>query len=176
MADTDPLHVRNFLSNISEIRRLVEIHDTIAGTGMGHKAGVEVLNKSAVVLLVACWEAFIEDLAAAAFDAMIANATSPSQFPNSVLTLASQSLRESPDARDVWQLAGDGWRSVLLRHKSQVRGQFIAKLNTPRPKKVDEVFNRLLGLRSLSSSWKWPGMSAQKATQKLEGLVTLRGE
>src|SRR3989304_775844 len=117
MAISDPIHVKNFMSNISEIRRLVEIHEKVAGPGVGHKAKVEVLNKRAVVLLVACWEAFVEDLAASSFEAMITNARSPSDFPSRVLVLSSDALRRSEDAREVWKLARDGSKAGLTQNK-----------------------------------------------------------
>jgi len=66
--------IQRFEGNVGEVKRILEIHREIAGKAPGRKRDVEVLNKSAVVLLVACWEAFIEDLAEAAFDFLLANA------------------------------------------------------------------------------------------------------
>jgi hypothetical protein len=53
---------------MTEVRRLLQIHGQLGGTGPGRRWGSEVLNKSAVVLLVACWEAYLEDLVTHAFD------------------------------------------------------------------------------------------------------------
>jgi hypothetical protein len=52
----------DFNDNYADIARLIEIHKELAGTGPGYKHGVAVLNKSAVVLTSAVWEAFCEDL------------------------------------------------------------------------------------------------------------------
>ena len=57
--------------NLSEIARLLEIHKEISGPGPGYKHNVQVLNKSAIVLLLACWEAYVEDLAESAFNFML---------------------------------------------------------------------------------------------------------
>ena len=171
-----PVHIKNFRSNLSEIRRLVDIHTEVAGTGVGYKANVEVLNKSAIVLLVACWEAFVEDLATAAFTFMLGEAPAPASFPQRVLTLSTATLREAPDAREIWKLAGDGWRQVLKNHQSKVTQQLVGKLNTPRPKQVDEIFDQMIGLKTLSSKWSWKGMPNAKAVARLDRLVTLRGE
>jgi hypothetical protein len=137
---------------------------------------VEVLNKSAIILLVACWEAYVEDLAATAFDIIAAAATSADVFPSSVLVLASKELRSDPDETKVWQLAGEGWKRVLQGHRTALFDRFIGKLNTPKPALVDDLFLRLLGLQKLSASWRWHGTTSANAAARLISLVALRGE
>jgi hypothetical protein len=51
-----------FLKNRRDVERLWEIHEEVAGAGRGRKHGVEVLNRSTLVLIAACWEAYVEDL------------------------------------------------------------------------------------------------------------------
>jgi len=172
----DPPHITNFQDNMAQIARLLEIHGEIAGTDPGYKRGVEILNKSALVLLVACWEAFVEDLASEAFDVLLANAADPTGIPTKVLTLASNPLKSAEDQRAVWALAGEGWRRVLLQHHDTIIDRLVGKLNTPRAVQVDEIFEALLGLHSLSSSWKWKGMANDRVLRKLDNLVDLRGE
>jgi hypothetical protein len=140
MAGSVPPHVKNVNSNIKEVRRLVEIHATMTGSQRGRRYNVAILNKSGIVLAVACWEAFIEDLASEAFTWLLDRATSPTVFPNRVLTLASKELRNSPDARRVWELAEGGWRAVLAGHKDELLRLSVGRLNTPRPKQVDDLF------------------------------------
>ena len=167
--------IDRFLENVKEVTRLLEIHTRIAGSSVGRKHDVEVLNKSAVVLLVACWEAFIEDLASSAFVFLLANAADHSTFPDDVLTLASRKLKAAPDNRLVWRLAGAGWRDVLEEHKSELFKEYISKLNTPKPKQVDALFASLLGISSLSSRWSWHTTTSAKACARLTALVELRG-
>jgi hypothetical protein len=171
-----PPHAENLLSNIKEVARLVGIHQQLTGTGPGRRHDVEVLNKSAIILLVACWESYIEVLAATSFDYMADHATSPDIFPKSVLTLASRDLRGDADESKVWELAGDGWKTTLSRHREVVFDRFIGKLNTPKPAFVNELFERLIGLKRLSSAWQWRGTTTAQATGRLERLVELRGE
>src|ERR1035438_1961739 len=94
-----PLYLSTFASNIAEVRRLVAIHERLTGKGPGRRVDVETLNKSGIVLLVACWEAFVEDLADAAFEFLLTNASEHSVFPASVLAGASEPLRIDKDAR-----------------------------------------------------------------------------
>ena len=135
----------------------------------------EVLNKSAVVLLVGCWEAFVEDLARSAFEILLKRAK-VHLFSLCVYCLrASRGLKEDLDGRKVWQLAGKGWKDVLERHKQSIFGRYIGKLNTPKPANVDSLYKELLGINSISANWHWPGMSIKDSKVKLTGLVELRG-
>ena len=171
-----PPHLELIVENTEEVNRLVEIHQQVAGEQRGRKFGVEVLNKSGVVLLVACWEAFVEELARNSFNFLMKNASSPVLFPNRVLVLAGKSLRCDKDETSIWKLAGDGWKQVLKAHKEDVLRRYITPLNVPDSKRVDEFFEQLLGIRRLSSSWSWAGVSAGGTRRKLDELVTLRHE
>jgi hypothetical protein len=171
-----PEHVKRLISNTEEVDTLLTIHEDVTGDGPGRRHNVEILNKSGVVLLVACWEAFVEDLATTAFDCLMNNAISPSTFPNIVLTGASKALRSDPNETKVWDLAGDGWKRVLKNSRNELLERYVGKLNTPKPKNVDELFEKIIGLSSLSSCWKWRGTTADASKRKLEKLVELRGE
>jgi hypothetical protein len=71
----------DFDNNYADIERLIEIHEELAGTGPGYKHGVELLNKSAVVLTSAVWEAYCADLASEAVDHLIAKLSDPAKLP-----------------------------------------------------------------------------------------------
>lgn len=66
-----PPHLQTLQDNMSAVERLAKIHEEIAEPTVGRKAGVEVLNKSAIVLLVACWESYVEELAETAFEILL---------------------------------------------------------------------------------------------------------
>lgn len=173
---THPAHIQTLIENANEVIRLIGLHVAITGTGKGRRHGVEILNKSALVLLVACWESFVEDVGTLGFEFMLKEAPTPNIFPSSVLALSAKPLREHSDHRKVWELAGDGWKIVLEKHKQAVLKEYAGKLNTPKPKQVNELIEKLVGLKGLSSQWKWHGMSASQACEKLKTLVTTRGE
>ncbi len=169
-------HMANFTSNMAEVDRLLAIHGEIAGETPGRKRDVAVLSKSAVVLLVASWEACMEDLAVAAFDILLNEAKDHAVFPGKVRAQASAALRSNKNDLNVWQLADDGWRKVIEDHKESVLERFVGKLNTPRPDQINSMFLSLVGLPSLSDSWQWRSMTPATASQKLNDLVTLRGD
>ena len=162
-------------NNLREVDRLLQIHTRVSGKKAGRKHNVAVLHKSAIVLLVACWEAFIEDLAEDAFSIMLQRAKAHGVFPKKVLAEAAKPLKDGVNPSDLWRLAGDGWKDVLRDHKSSLFERYISKLNTPRPAQVDALYETLLGIKAVSNTWHWKGMSAKEARQTLEELIELRG-
>jgi hypothetical protein len=171
-----PVHLKRLVDNAAEVARLSEIHKQVVGASPGRKYGVEVLNKSAIVLLVACWENFIEELATNAFDAMFKRAPTPQAFPNKVLALAGHALRNDSDETQIWKLSGSGWKDVLTAYRGDVLQRHVGKFNTPKPEQIDTLFESLIGLKRMSSTWSYSGMSAINASKKLERLVVLRGD
>jgi len=165
-----------FLENVSEVKRLLEIHSQIGGTSPGHKHNLEVLNKSAIVLMSATWESYVEDLAKNSFDFMITNCSTHSKIPNKVLAQAVKDIKSSKNDLDVWQIAGDGWKTVLTDYRNEVIKKHVDSLNTPRTENIDALFESILGIKSISKNWYWKGMSNSQAIQKLEDLVTIRGD
>lgn len=162
---------RTFLENMREVRRLLQIHGQLGGKGPGRRWGSEVLNKSAVVLLVACWEAYLEDVVAFAFDAGLAQCEKPLHFSKEVTRRVGSALREAKDERRIWDIAGDGWKVVLLEHRTKT----IQNFHNPNSQSVDDFFLRALGMKSISRCWHWTGMSEQRAKEKLDKIVNVRG-
>jgi hypothetical protein len=161
--------------NLEEVDRLLQIHAEIAGQGVGYKHNVSVLNKSAIVLLVACWESFVEDLAETAFSILLRRAKTCDMFSKKVLVESARPLRQSQDEREVWRLAGDGWKAVLKQHKTSLFSRYTGNLNTPRADLIDALYESLLGINAVSSQWHWHSMTASQAKTKLSRLIEIRG-
>lgn len=172
MALTNPApHLKELLSNVYETATLLDIHTEIAGVGAGRKHGVEVLNKSAIVLVVACWEAYVEDLAKSALEFMIAEASDHRAFPKPVLERVSS----KNSGINSWNLAGNGWKKALSDNLTEVLAKTTGILNTPRAAQVDDLFSKTIGLMDISKKWSWPGRTSVQAVKALDDLVTLRG-
>ncbi len=169
-------HFEVIKKNMREINRLLGIHKEISGEGPGYKHNVQVLNKSALVLLLACWEAYVEDLAENCFDVMLDYADDPTVFPEHVLAIAVKELKKA-DTLAIWGLSKDGWRRALKSHKQRILDKYVAKgsFNTPSAANVDRLFSELIGLTSLSSQWFWKGSSKDMSQQRLADLIELRG-
>jgi hypothetical protein len=169
----DPVEL--FLENTKEVRQLVEFHTEKTGTDRGRRFGVEILNKSAIVLLTACWEAFIEDSASAAFESMLQNTSDPTKLSAGVLRRVAKLLKDDKNDLKVWDLAGGGWRKALLSYKEHILHAHVSFFNTPKAGNIDKLFDALLDLPDVSSHWSWRKMSAQGAKDRLGYYIDLRG-
>jgi len=162
-------------ANLVDVLKLETIHTELTGDKRGRRFDVDVLNRSGIVLAVAAWESLVEDVAVAAFDQLLASAADPSVFPARVLALAGNPLREDKDERRVWALAGDGWKDVLRAHRDAVLRDFLGGFHSPRPDKVDTLFERLIGLPNISAHWRWHKNTVEQVKKKLGALIDLRG-
>lgn len=165
-----------FEANTQDIERLLELHKQQGGDEPGRRFGLEVLNKSAIVLITSFWEAYCEDVAAQGLRHIIDHA-SPSTLPTELKKLVAKELKGDSHELKVWELAGDGWRDVLRARLTSLQEARNRKLNTPKTQNIDELFLSALGLENVSKSWKWPKkMTVERARKKLDRFVTLRGE
>lgn len=161
----------NFTANLKEVDRLSDIHAIVTPKGPGRKYNVQILHKNSIVMLVACWEAFVEDLAANGLTSLLAKAPNYKVLPDEVLERIANKLQ----GKKAWSLAGDGWKAASTDHLKDVLARTTGSLNTPKTVQVDELFDKVLGMKSLSSHWHWKGRSAARTKAALDELVTLRG-
>jgi len=150
---THPNHLNIYLDNIIEVENLLSIHEKVSGIGRGRKVDVEILNKSIIVLLVACWESFIEVIIEDAFTIMLNSARTHTIFPSSVLTKASKEIRSPKDDREIWKIAGDGWRQVLTDYKDNLLRNQIDYFHSPKANNIGELCENILGLKNITSHW-----------------------
>lgn len=171
-----PEHIQNFFDNLDKVQELLAIHEKIAGTTKGRKSGVETLNKSCIVLLTACWETFIEELAGNAFDYLLKNAKTHSIIPFNVLTKASNDLKNDKDNRKIWELADTGWKTVLSKYKNQIINKELDYFHVPRPENINDLYEKLLGINTITKYWKWKRMNNNSVIKTLNDFIDLRGE
>lgn len=173
---TNVEHVNNLIGNLKHVKILIGIHEHLTGNGRGNRSSVNVLNKSAVVLLVACWEVFIEEIGKVAFEYMLRNSKSHNVFPDNVLFLISDELKRDQNPKSVWSLAGEGWKDLLSTHKEKVLQKYLGNFNTAKTEPIDDLFKNLIGFRVVSKNWQWKGMPNETATKHLNDLVGMRGD
>ena len=165
-----------FDESAKDIERLLEIHKSLGGDKKGRRYRLEVLNKSAIVLITAIWEAFCEDLAAEALDSLVQHAPDASSLPKDLKKLIAAELKAHDNELAVWDVADGGWRQVLQARLKALQAQRNRRLNTPKTENIDQLFETAIGLKRVSSSWKWHKMTIPKSRAKLDKFVTLRGE
>lgn len=127
-----------FIDNLKEVDRLSGIHRQVTKRGPGRKQQVQILHKSAIVLLVACWEAYIEDLARETLIQMINQANDPKVFPKNVL----QIVASTQSGMSAWKLAGNGWQNVLHGNLTRVLSKTTGQLNTPKTAQTNKLFGK----------------------------------
>lgn len=165
-----------FNENSKDIAELWSIHQEISGQGAGRRFGVEVLNRSAVVFITACWESYVEDLATEAFNFLLANCPTSSAIPQKVKALATKPIWEQKNSTKVWDIADTGWRQLLQDHKTTTLQHWLGPFNTPKTGQVNQLYEELLGIKKLSSKWYWKAMSVAKAESKLDAFIQVRGD
>lgn len=169
--------IQNFKDNIKEVETLLAIHEALTGEKPGRRDYyVAVLNRSGVVLLVACWEVFIEDLADKTFSALLAKAQNPSYFPKEVQKLFVKYIKEDKNELRVLELTGNGWKGTFKQYKAAMAKQFLGGFNTPSAENIDKLFANLIGLNKMSKSWSRPRTTPADARLRLRRLIKLRGD
>ncbi|MCE9592267.1 MAG: hypothetical protein K8S99_17310 [Planctomycetes bacterium] len=163
-----------FNANKTDILILWQIQRDISGPGHPRRHRVDILNRATIIFVSACWESYIEDVAAEAFDFLLANAATCDAIPTKIRTLASRELREAKDERRVWELAGNGWQKVLQDHRDLTKSKWLKDFNTPKSSQVRDLFLGLLDI-DITSLWHWESMSTDQACTELDEYMTIRG-
>ena len=165
-----------FDRGLSDVDRLMEIHTELGGTERGQRVGLEPLNRSAVVLLTAVWEGFVEDAAAQALERLVRVASGPDELPLRLRSTVANEIKEDPHNFAAWKLAGDGWRSYV---RSRLAGYADARargLNTPDSTRVEDLYDQTLGLEHVTEAWRWQRMTPKRAREKLDAMIRRRGD
>lgn len=165
-----------FSQRTQDVDRLMEIHTDIGGTDVGRRVGVEVLNRSAIVLITAMWEGYVEDLAAEAVEHLVEHVQAPDGLPVALRRQVAAELKTDSHDLAAWKLAGDGWQAHLKGRLADYAVATARNLNTPMTDRVDGLFRRAVGLPRVSDSWEWHRMTAATARTKLDAIVKLRGD
>lgn len=128
-----------------------------------------------ILFTCASFEAFIEDLATRTFDYLILKSMIHTALPKAILKPIAEALRTDKNELKVWDLAGNGWHSVVEQHKQKVIQKYIRPFNTPKPHNIESLLKDLTGFPETYPVWQWKGMSATVSKEKLKAFVELRG-
>lgn len=158
---------------------MLELYQELSATGSPRekeKLQLQVLLNSAIVMMVASWEAFVEDLARAAFQELIAHAKHPKNFPKNVLTIISRTVKEDKNEQKIFSLCEDGWREVFKDHQTLVLQKYLGRFNTPSVDNVNALFEDLIGLQDIKSTWRWEDYDPKDILSALDDLIKDRGD
>lgn len=164
-----------FDRNVKDVERLLEIHADVGGDAKGRRFGLEVLNKSAIVLITAVWEAYCEDVAAEGINHLVAHVASGIDLPKELKKKIAAEIKADLNELAMWDLADGGWKTRVQARLAAMTKDRNKKLNTPKSAQIDELFAAAIGLPNVSTSWHWKKMSVSQAKKKLDDFVSLRG-
>jgi hypothetical protein len=154
---------------------VLEIHKDIGGDDRGRRYGLEVLNKSAVILVTAFWEAYCEDLAAEALEHIVNHVPDASHLPKELKKRIARELKNDANDIAIWDLADAGWKAKIKSRLTALTEERNRKLNTPKTENIDDLFLDAIGLPKVSDAWKWDRTKVEAARNKLNKYVSLRG-
>lgn len=166
----------SFDKNASDIGRLLDLHTLVGGTAKGRRHKLEVLNKSAIVLITAFWEAYCEDVAAEGLAHIVKHAKTADDLPIELRRQIAKDIKKNPNEIEVWKVADQGWRQYISDRFTELKDQRDRRLNTPKTTNINDLFRSAVGIETISNNWRWARkMTAKRAGEKLDKFVELRG-
>jgi hypothetical protein len=168
-----PSNAKNsFARALVDVDNLLWFHENEGGDGQGRRgAHFQSLNKSAIVLLCAAWETYVETVIVECVDRNVNAANAPTDMLRPIQKITQLHIREGRVENAWTSVAGDGWKDLT---KSLIRGR-VAALNTPKPGPVTELIKAALGLEDIKDNWTWHRNPLGTPAAKLGDFVSLRG-
>ena len=162
----------SFESALVDVTNLMEFHANEGGDAPGRRpANLQSLNKSAVVLLCAAWESYVEYVITECAAANITEAELPKDLMKSLRKLVSRYVRDSKDESAWIKTAGSGWKDVAR----EVVTAKVSLLNTPKTNQVSILFEDILGVTKVENIWSWAKNELGGPARRLDDFVKLRG-
>lgn len=164
---------------LADAKSLIEIHETLTGDQPGRRFGVDALNRSVILLSVAAWEGFIEDLVVEAAKRFEDEVSGPSKLPKTARNSMLSHLYDSQNwatfnektLDGLWSITGSHWRTTYLNYVEQQANT----LNTPNSQNTIRLLKKCLGINDCTAGWiggkRWKPDIYRK---KLDALLELR--
>lgn len=147
-----------------DVDRLIESHVALHNGNRGKK-GLGHITRSAVVILAATWENYIESLLNESLKYICNNLEFPKQLPKVVQKSFANKIRKDKNEQKALHLAGDGWKQVIQGYARQETDL----LHSPKSQQVDLLFKNYTGYKNFSKDWDDLGI-------KLDAFLSKRGE
>ena len=170
----------NFENSKKQVKYLLEdIHEGIAGTDPGRRPeSLSALNMSAIVLITACWESYLETLLRKVFEFLLDSA-SYEIIPESLKRIVRTEIIQGKDHAFIDQLIcqtteeedlTDAWKEILKRYVEEKINSF----HTLSKEKVNKLFEHTLVLNNLSDCWSWQNRTQENAITQFHKYLNIR--
>ncbi|MFG1287921.1 MAE_28990/MAE_18760 family HEPN-like nuclease [Xanthobacter versatilis] len=162
--------------NLKDIDQLMLFHSSQGGSTRGRRHGLEVLNKSAIVLITSFWEAYCEDIADEALNHIVNNVASADKLPKELKKKVAKEIKESKNEIEMWNISDQNWKNYILSRMSRYKIERDRNLNTPKTSNINDLFDYTIGLKNISNGWDLTSKTnAASASAKLDKFIILRG-
>ncbi len=155
---------RSFKYNLVDVDRLRQSHGLLHNGAQGRK-GLGHITRSGVVMLCASWEHYCESLIRECAVYYCSQLAGPLDLPKITQKELSNAVRSAKHELRPLHLSGDGWKEVYRDHVNDE----LANLHTPKSGKLNDHFQRLIGIPKISSAW-------ALGENLLDAFVTVRGD
>lgn len=164
-----------FDDNIKDVEKLMQLHTKEAGSTPGRKYNLEVLNKSAIVLITSYWESYCEDIANEALNHLIKYISCSDRLPLSLRKQIATEIKSEKNELSPWLLSDDKWRNHIFSKLTALQEKRNRDLNTPNTINIKKLFESTLGISDITKKWSWDKkMTIKRASEKLDKYVSLR--
>jgi hypothetical protein len=171
---------KRFTDSASDIDHLIDLHETMVNVFEADAEpvpeGYEVVFRSAVVLMVSHWEAYIEDICSEALDHLVRHTTDPTKLPKEIKKQVAGEIKRSSNEIEVWKLADAGWKAYLRGRLAAFKELRDRSFNTPKAENTADFIKRTLGIEDVRSAWSFDGKDSKAISEQLDRLVAIRGE
>ncbi len=161
----------NLKSNIEDIRSLIKLSSSIADVD-----NQRAIFRSVVVLLVASWEQFVEQLADSSIAVMTDRLRDPSTLPNKVKeSIAINSIptnqgNQKEFSDSVWGFAHKGWKQAYINYCTKL----TSNLHNASATNVIDLYWRILGIRDITQKWSYLSLANTECVEKLDQIIEIR--
>ena len=159
----------------AEVTVLRDLVSELSGSAPGRREDrFKVLHRSSIILLTAAFERYCESILIEAAEILSKYAKNPLMLPKALRkNVASQKqVEKNKNELFAWDFAGDGWRDLVVSYVLRRTGA----LNTPNSDNIRMLFDDLLGISDITTSWGRKGMKAVNACDRLDDWIERRGD
>ncbi len=169
-----------FRENAEDLDQLIDLYNGMetlyADAGDPVPEGMEVLFRSAVVLMVSHWEAYIEDITSEALDHLVSKTKEATSLPKEIKKQVALELKAASNEIEIWKIADGGWKSYIKGRLKNFKEARDKNFNTPKALKTQEFIKIALGLENICRAWSTDEMTEAEAKKKLDTLIETRGQ
>lgn len=163
-----------------DARRLLEIHEQATGAGAGRRRNVDVLNRSAMLLTVAAWEGFSEDVVRVSGTRISRRIREPNGLPDSIMRpfmfwyFEEHQLNKLSETskQAMFSLSGDGWRYHYRRYIERK----VDDLNTPSFSRLKKLASQTVGIADIGENWHFGRYDRDYYIGRLTDALNIRHE